>query len=64
MDDLKSSHKDSRVNNEFETWLQKNHGQHGKVVQHCGKIHECLGMEADHTQKGKVKFEVITMLKT
>jgi hypothetical protein len=31
VDDLKpSSHKDPKVNDEFEKWLQANYGQHGK----------------------------------
>eukprot|EP00978_Attheya_sp_CCMP212_P044901 scaffold326348_cov39-Attheya_sp.AAC.1 len=59
VDDLKSSHKDSKVNDEFETWLQKNYGQHGKVVQHRGKTHEYQGMEIDYTRKGKVIFGMI-----
>ena len=44
VDNLKSSHKDSRVNDEFGTWLQKDCGQHGGVVQHHGKklMQKCL----------------------
>ena len=59
VDDLKSSHKDLKVNDTFELWLQKNYGQHGKVVSHCGMIHEHLGMEIDYTIKGKVIFGMI-----
>jgi hypothetical protein len=36
VDDLKSSHKNPKVNvnDEFEEWLQTNYGQHRKVVSH------------------------------
>jgi hypothetical protein len=37
VDDLKSSHKDPKVNDEFEQWLQSDYGKHGKVVNHGGK---------------------------
>ena len=59
VDDLKSSHKDPKVNNTFELWLQKNYDEHGKVVSHHGKVHEYLGMEIDYTIKGKVIFGMI-----
>jgi hypothetical protein len=29
VDDLKSSHKDSKVNDQFDKWLQENYGEHG-----------------------------------
>ncbi len=32
------------VNNEFEQWLRANYGQHGKVVNQHGKVHEYLGI--------------------
>ena len=53
VDDLKSSHKDRKVNDGFEHWLQENYGQHGKVMSHRGKIHEYLGMEIDYSEKGR-----------
>ena len=56
VDDLKSSHKSSKVNDKFEQWLQKQYGKHGKVASHRGKIHEYLGMELDYSVKGEVKF--------
>jgi hypothetical protein len=59
VDDLKSSHIDPKINDQFEEWLQDNYGQHGKVVTHRGKIHEYLGMEIDYTEKGKVIFGMI-----
>jgi hypothetical protein len=59
VDDLKSSHKDARVNDQFDKWLQIKYGEHGKVTTHCGKIHEYLGMELDYTEEGKVKIGMI-----
>jgi hypothetical protein len=56
VDDLKSSHKDKRVKDNFEQWLQKIYGRHGKVTSHRGKKHDYLGMELDYTEDGKVKF--------
>jgi hypothetical protein len=32
MDDLKSSHKDSKVNCKFDKWLQNNYGKHREVA--------------------------------
>jgi hypothetical protein len=37
VDDLKSSHKDSKVNDQFDKWLQENYGEHGEVAIHQGK---------------------------
>jgi hypothetical protein len=59
VDDLKSSHKDLKVNDKFEQWLQSNYGKHRKVVNHCGKVHEYLCMEIDYAEKGKVIFGMI-----
>jgi hypothetical protein len=56
VDDLKSSHKDSKVNDQFDKWLQGNYGEHGEVAIHRGKIHDYLGMEIDFSKKGKVKI--------
>jgi hypothetical protein len=56
VNDLKSSHKDSKVNNQFDTWLQENYGEHGEVAIHRGKKRDYLGMELDFTKKGKVKI--------
>jgi hypothetical protein len=59
VDDLKSSHKDKRVNDAFDKWLQKIYGGHGKVTSHRGKIHKYLGMELDYTEDGKVKIGML-----
>ncbi len=59
VDDLKSSHIDPKVNDEFDKWLQDNYGEHGEVTIHRGKVHEYLGMEIDYTEKGKVKIGMV-----
>jgi hypothetical protein len=56
VDDLKSSHIDSKVNDQFDKWLQENYGKHGEVAMHRGKIHDYLGMEIGFSEKGKVKM--------
>jgi hypothetical protein len=56
VDGLKSSHKDSKVNDQFDKWLQENYGEHGEVAIHQGKKHDYLGMELDFSEKGKVKI--------
>jgi hypothetical protein len=55
----KYSHKDSKVNDQFDKWLQDNYGEHGEVMIYWGKIHEYLGMELDFCEKGKVKISMI-----
>ena len=59
VDDLKSSHTNSRVNDELDKWLQENYGEHGEVTIHRGKIHDYLGMQLDYSVKGKVKVGMI-----
>lgn len=44
---LKSSHVDSRVNDEFALWLQKIYGGIKDVSAKRGKVHEFLGMKPD-----------------
>jgi hypothetical protein len=56
VDDLKSSHKDSKVNDQFDKWLQENYEEHGEVAIHRGKKDDYLGMEINFSEKGKVKI--------
>jgi hypothetical protein len=58
VDDLKSSHVDTRVNDEFEKWLNKMYGTHGKVKSTRGKVHDYLGMTFDYSQDGKVVIDM------
>ena len=58
VDDLKSSHVDPAVNDEFAEWLQGKYGKHKKLEPQRGKQHEYLGMILDYTEKGKVKIDM------
>jgi hypothetical protein len=63
VDDLKSSHKDKKVNDKFAGWLEATYGQHGKVKVHRGKIHDYLGMKLDFSEKKKLKVDMRDYLK-
>jgi hypothetical protein len=54
VDDLKSSHVEKEVNDQFEKWLNKKYGAHGKVKVTRGETHDYLGMTFDYSKKGKV----------
>ena len=63
VDDLKSSHKNPKVNDEFAKWLNKKYGEHKKVAIHRGNKHDYLGMILDYSEKGKVKIDMKTYVK-
>jgi hypothetical protein len=52
VDDLKSSHIDSKVNNNFLSWLNHKYGKHGEVKATRGKVHDYLGMTFTYSQDG------------
>ena len=52
VDDLMSSHMDSKVNDEFLIWLNMMYGEFGEVVATRGKVHDYLGMVLDFRKKG------------
>jgi len=54
VDDLKSSHVNTKVNDEFKIWLNKMYGAFGEVKATRGKVHDYLGMTFDFSTKGKV----------
>ena len=58
VDDLKSSHKDPKVNDEFQAWLQKEYGQEREVTATRGKKHTYLGMLLDFSVPGEVKVDM------
>ena len=58
MDDLKSSHEDSKVNDDFHKWLQAEYGQVKPVTATCGKKHVYLGMLLDYSTEGEVKIDM------
>ena len=52
VDDLMSSHMDSKVNDKFLKWLNEMYGDHGEVVATHGKVQDYLGMVLDFRNKG------------
>ena len=54
VDDLMSSHVDSKVNDEFAKWLNKMYGKHGAVKVNHGKVHDYLGMVFDFQNQTKL----------
>jgi Reverse transcriptase (RNA-dependent DNA polymerase) len=61
VDDLKSSHADPKVNDEFLKWLEKTYGDKdlAPVKATCGKVHDYLAMKLDFTKKGCLKIDMI-----
>jgi len=60
VDDLMACHVLPKINDRFDTWLNKMYGHYGAVKCIRGKVHDCLGMTLDFTIKGKC----LTMLPT
>ena len=54
VDDMKSSHPDPKVNDDFLVWLNKMYGEHGEVTATRGKVHDYLGMTFTYQDDGKV----------
>ena len=58
VDDVKSSHVDSRVNDQFLHWVNKEFGSLGEVKTTRGKIHDYLGMILDYSVDGQVSIDM------
>ena len=58
VDDVKSSHVDPKVNDDFHKWLQKEYGQVKEVTCTRDKIHDYLGMKLDYSTPGEVKIDM------
>ena len=60
VDDVKASHEDAKVNEEFYNWCESKYGEdnigHVEVVR--GKKHDYLAMILDYTEKGKLKIDM------
>ena len=60
VDDVKSSHVDPKVNDEFHEWCEKMYGSdetgHVKVVR--GKTHDYLAMVLDYSQEDKLRIDM------
>ena len=59
VDDLLSSHIDSKAYYLFLKWLNKMYGNHGEVQATCGKVHGYLRMKNDFFDAGKVNIDMI-----
>ena len=60
VDDVKSSHANAKVNDEFAKWLKEMYGEHAEVKVHRGKVHDYLGMVFDYSEDKKVKIDMST----
>ena len=58
VDDIKSSHVNPKVNDEFLKWLQKEYGQLAAVKATRGKVHDYLGMTLDYNVHGSVRIDM------
>jgi hypothetical protein len=60
VDDVKLSHKDSKVNDEFYVWLQRMYGDEkiASFKAKIGNVHEYLGTKLDYTTPGEVKIDM------
>jgi len=58
VDDLLSSHVDSKVNDMFYKWMNETYGSLKEVTCTRGKVHTYLGMTLDFTRQGKVKVRM------
>lgn len=65
VDDLKSGHVDSKVNDEFLKWLEKMYGDAklAPVKSSRDKIQDYLAMKLDFNEKGKLKVNMIDYVK-
>ena len=59
VDDLKCSHVDAKVNDNFLKWLNTKYGEMSEVKAHRGKIFNYLGMKLNYGDKGKVKIDMV-----
>ena len=65
VDDIKASHVQSKVNDEFLKWLEKTYGEDGigKVKTTRGLIHDYLAMKLDFTNRGKLRLDMTDYIK-
>jgi len=56
VDDIKSSHVDPKVNDEFYEWLQSEYGQVKPVTSTRGPRHDYLGMTLDYSVPGQPSY--------
>ena len=61
VDDLKSSHIDPKINDQFKLWAEDKYGDStiGQVKTACSKYHDYLSMNLDYSTLGKVKVNMV-----
>ena len=66
VDDVKSSHIDSRVNEEYLKWLQLKYGSDniGRMKATRGKVHDYLAMKLDYLEEGILKVDMRDYVKS
>ena len=66
VDNLKSSHVDSAVNNEFLKWLNKKYASDGigEVKAICGDRHDYLAMVLDYSIPGVLRMDMTSYVKS
>ena len=66
VDDLKSSHVDPKVNDDFIHWLEVTYGDSeiGKVKAVRGKFHDYLAMNLDYSTQGQVRINMTDYIAT
>jgi len=57
VDDLKFSHKDPKVNDDFAKWLEQTYWKQGKVKINKGKVHTC----AMHVKKTYSAYTLLSL---
>ena len=63
VDDLKASHADKKVNDDFLKWLNEKYGSLADVTATRGKVHDYLAMNLDYTKRGKVMVDMTRYVK-
>ena len=63
VDDLKASHVDPKVNDDFHKWLQEEYGQVKEVTATRGTKHVYLGMTLDFSKAGVVRVQMKDYIK-
>ena len=63
VDDIRSSHNDPKVNDDFHKWAQSVYGTYKDVTCTRGKVHTFLGMTLDFRTKGKFKIRMDEYIK-
>ena len=64
VDDLKVSHVDSGVVDDFLLWVKETYGSIGEVKTTRGKVHEYLGIKLDYTNPGEVAIDMSDYMKS